>query len=283
MNSDPFPVSEWAVQFAPRFLEAIGAPNLDPALAADGLDSLYESLPVRDAGGRDPRSDLRDALKGIKALNIHLGYGSRIMAAWRSEVVESLVHLEKKFAEFDGPDFEPLEINGSARIVVWDLRHHLAALERAITARIEELDSEKRARAHRPREEWKHETMFAFVWIAYELRRQAGVVDPVPSMKNGVLEFLSGFAVAELRVADATAESYARKAAALVARVRKGTLSTADRRLAYFARGYIPKQLEGELADIDDPDDLEIEAIEKPAPDPLSDLRRDLIERIKLF
>jgi hypothetical protein len=152
--------------------------------------------------------------------------------------------------------FEPLSVTGTMKRDVWMLSFHMENLERAIEANLAAEQEAARERAHRPREEWKREAMFACVWLAYQLRLNAGLPDPIPSIANGALESLFGFARVELKVAEATAEKYARTAVALVSRVRKGLLSDDDRRFLCGVKGqWIHRNLVGELAAIQYPDE----------------------------
>lgn len=268
------------VAFARKFLDMIGVSEGDEALAAAAIDRLFDEIDYsrqdRELLRSDPRDELRDAQRAVET-SITCLSDNLLKNHWRAEIANHLLSLERHFAERDGPNFEPLRITGSVRYAVWDLKAHLEVLTRVINAEIAKAEANKKARARRPREDWKRESMFACVWIAYELRRQAGVSDPVPNMKNGALAPLCGFAIASMKLAEATAEKYARAAAALVGRVHNGTLSGEDRRFLCAARWSVIKNLHGELAAIADPDDYAGERYarvpDERDPDPILDLR----------
>jgi hypothetical protein len=256
MGDDRNSLDEWALRFAPSFLEMIGAPNGDEKLAAIGLDFLICGLPDNAPRFHDDRAALRAAQNALTAFRAITGRRGKLNAYWREETAKALWQVERIAAEQKCACFEPLSVTGTMKHEVWLLSFHMENLERAIEANLAAEQEAARERAHRPREEWKREAMFACVWLAYRLRLNAGLPDPVPSIANGALGSLFGFAFVELKVAEATAEKYARTAVALVNRVRKGLLSDDDRRFLCGVNDcWIHRDLQGELAAIQYPDE----------------------------
>lgn len=242
-------IQERARRRAPIFLKAIGVPDFDVEVAVDAMRGALDIGPEGPSPSeiqaelRDLRAAKKAALEFYKALNGR--HWRRVLKHYSQEVVSEITAADAYAAEqgWSQPELlPPSSVNGPAKFVAFQLRSQLDLLDSAMMAGEAEL--EKEIVAHRPREDWKRDLSLYYCFIAYGMRQQSGLRDPLPGKRNGVPANIATWWTAENAVEYSTAEKVVGNAMALVRRVvQKRALSADDLDRVSAVKWQIPEGL----------------------------------------
>lgn len=175
---------------------------------------------------------LKKGLQGLEAIQVAFEAIPDLDKAYRYFLSHDVADKERAIQRhtihgISGPELHSGPATGMVSLIIWDIQYQLDVLREAMSELL--ADAEAARPSARPRESWKRWFVFSYCWTAYEIRRIAGLSDPIPSRRNGVIASLNDVVQEQLGVTRATAEKMVADTVALVRRVTKGTLSDDDR------------------------------------------------------